>query len=51
MFTPLAIVITNTMIDQKVATPDSVMAVTVLGMILDLASVCFLAIKFQLLPL
>jgi hypothetical protein len=44
MFTLLSLPIANWMITSKRATPDSVMAVTVLGMILDLAGVCYLIV-------
>jgi hypothetical protein len=44
MFTVLSLPIANWMITSKRATPDSVMAVTVLGMILDLAGVCYLIV-------
>jgi hypothetical protein len=44
MFTLLSLPIANRMIASKRATPDSVMAITLLGMILDLAGVCYLIV-------
>jgi hypothetical protein len=44
MFTVLSLPVANWMIASKRATPDSVMAVTLLGMLLDLAGVCYLFI-------
>lgn len=39
MFTLLSLPIASRMITSKRATPDSVMAVTILGMLLDLSAV------------
>jgi hypothetical protein len=44
MFTILSLPIVQKMIENKKATVDSVMAVTLLGMILDLAGVCYLIV-------